>query len=473
MVRLIRAVAFIVLIFSAGSAFAAAAPQNWYVQKGATGANTGTSWTNAWNELSQINFSSVNCGDTVWLAGGTYTTSLSINKTCSAGAVLNINRVLSTDAVPVASPGWNSSFDSQVIISDNEIFLNGGAYYTVNGRIGTPVGNNFGISVRCTSSGGCEGIGPVQAGALSHITISYVELFGPACITANGSGPGNCSGSVDGFNIAPSSNPIDSLLLDHMWIHRWSETIRENKWSNAIIQYCYIGEIRQASSGGEHEDIVYSYPSTNQTWRYNHIYSSPNDGMFHEFSTGAVNEAYYGNVIYHSGAAIISWKSGSTFGPVTLINNTFENDGTFGDVQPGNINWAGSFVAGSVVENNIYENISNGGNGPQGTVDYNAYSTGIGQDSGAHSFTYVPGTLGLSVMFVNESPSNPVAADFLLTALGATTFQGGKALSAPYDKDPDGNTRGADGHWYLGAYQYVGSQSQGPQPPTGLVATAQ
>jgi hypothetical protein len=41
---------------------------------------TGTTWATAWNELDQIKWSSVNPGDTVKLAGGTYTTALSLSK---------------------------------------------------------------------------------------------------------------------------------------------------------------------------------------------------------------------------------------------------------------------------------------------------------------------------------------------------------------------------------------------------------
>ena len=57
---------------------------NYYVRKGAAGTNKGTDWTNAWNEMSQINFSTLACGDTVWIAGGNYTTALRGNKICTS-----------------------------------------------------------------------------------------------------------------------------------------------------------------------------------------------------------------------------------------------------------------------------------------------------------------------------------------------------------------------------------------------------
>src|SRR5260370_24736721 len=130
MARLLSGGMCIALILSAKGAFGAATNTNWYVLKGAAGSNNVTSWTNAWNEMNQINFSTVACGDTIWLAGGTYTTTLAVNKTCTSSTVLNINRVLSTDAVPVAATGWNTSFDNQVAILNAQISIEG-AWFTI------------------------------------------------------------------------------------------------------------------------------------------------------------------------------------------------------------------------------------------------------------------------------------------------------------------------------------------------------
>jgi len=55
---------------------------NWYVRpNGSTyGSANGTSWTNAWSGWSGIIWASVNAGDTIWVAGGTYTQQLIPNK---------------------------------------------------------------------------------------------------------------------------------------------------------------------------------------------------------------------------------------------------------------------------------------------------------------------------------------------------------------------------------------------------------
>jgi hypothetical protein len=451
----------IILSLLAGPAFSA----NWYVLKSASGANNGTSWTNAWNEMNKINLSSVACGDTIWLGGGTYTTGLTINKTCTAGAVLNINRVLATDAAPVAAAGWNSSFASQVILSDSSIDLFSGSYFNINGRVGTVAANNFGISVRCNGGSGCVALNGADygGGSLNHITISYLELYGPPCVTA-----GSCTSGSDGFNIAPSNaaNTVNYVTLDHSWVHRFSETIRAALWNNCTIQYSDIDTM--AFTPAEHEDILFSYDQVNFTFRYNRVYTSPNDGIF--FYGDEKNTQIYGNVIYHSGGALLTFYQGFTHN-VFVYNNVFENDGKFGDYQPGYVYFiSGATVTGEVA-NNIFDNVTISGS--CGSIcNHNAYSTTVSaQDSGAGTLTFNTGTVGASVMFVNEAPSNPAVADFHLTAKGATTFANGKSLAAPFNVDMDGVTRGTGGTWTIGAYQYTGGSTTpptAPAPPTNL-----
>jgi hypothetical protein len=242
--------------------------------------------------------------------------------------------------------------------------------------------------------------------------------------------------------------------------HRTGEAFRGCGWDSSTIQYSLIYDTN--NDGQQHEDILYSNPPyQNVTWRYNKIFMSPNDGIFFEGGTGAVNWAFYGNVVYHSGGELIVFKTGSNYGPVYIYNNVFENDGTFGDYQPGWLDFTGPMVGGEVA-NNVFENISIVSKPPN--ASHNAYSLSSANDGGTGSINYNPDTLGASVMFVNESPSNPILADFHLTSTGASTFAKGKTLAAPYNMDPDGNTRGADGNWYMGAFQY----GNAPAPPTGL-----
>src|SRR5689334_18424512 len=53
-------------LICAASAHAA----TWYVNKSATGANTGADWNNAWTALQSVNWANIQPGDTIYVAGG-------------------------------------------------------------------------------------------------------------------------------------------------------------------------------------------------------------------------------------------------------------------------------------------------------------------------------------------------------------------------------------------------------------------
>src|SRR5580658_311438 len=97
--------------------------KSWYIAKGASGTSTspcssaGTTWTNAWGEMDQINWSCVSAGDTVWIAGGTYSQGFVVGASGTATKPIYIARVLSTDEVPASAPGWSPAFDAQVIVT--------------------------------------------------------------------------------------------------------------------------------------------------------------------------------------------------------------------------------------------------------------------------------------------------------------------------------------------------------------------
>src|SRR4051812_28157757 len=65
----------------------------YYVSKNGNN-TTGSSWSNAWNELDQINWSSIQAGDTIYIDGGstsmTYTSTLTPTASGSSGSPITI-----------------------------------------------------------------------------------------------------------------------------------------------------------------------------------------------------------------------------------------------------------------------------------------------------------------------------------------------------------------------------------------------
>lgn len=106
---------------------------SWYVEKGATGANTGADWANAWHELNQIVQASVNPGDVVYLGGGDYTNYLNWTKAGTQASPITIRAsqevghngmVYITNGVEIAA-NWvtlngarDDNFQTNVSVSD-------------------------------------------------------------------------------------------------------------------------------------------------------------------------------------------------------------------------------------------------------------------------------------------------------------------------------------------------------------------
>lgn len=429
------------------------AGNNWYVLKGATGSNAGTSWTNAWNELSQINWSTVACGDIVWLGGGTYTTSTTIAKSCTSGSPLTVQSVLSSDATPTSAAGYTSAVLNQVLVSNSSIDVDSGAYITLNGRKGViGTSSSFGISMQCPSGNGCGPITVGESSAATNVTLTYLELYGPPCVTAGGVGEGTCTQGTHAVDHGLSSTT--NLLMDHMWMHRFAEIVRPYQWTNYTIQYSDMDTTRETPA--EHEDLMYAANPTSGTMRYNILWGSPNDGLF--FDQGGNSLNFYGNVYYNSGGGYMIWDNDAgPNGVLNMYNNTFSSDESFGDfICPSNcpwIDWLTTFSS-VTIENNIFDHVTY--SGTPGTGNYNAYSTDIGkQDSGANSFTYTSAFAPSNLQFVTTSTSNPISANYQLTTTGQTTFSNGITLSSPYNIDPLGVTRGVNGSFTIGAYQTV------------------
>ena len=437
-----------------------ASAANWYVRPSSAGSNTGADWNNAWS-LSTINWGSVRAGDTLWLAGGQYSGGLTTGASGSAGSPILIYRAQATDSVPASAAGWSSSFDSTITLGG--IDVPSGSYVTISGRV------QGGIVIKVTAAGG-DCVTGAEAGSISNISFYNISCVGP--YTSGNVG----GGGAHGFNIAPSNNKVSNVLIHACSVVGMGESLRASNWSNVTVEYCYLADTNTNSA--EHEDVMYSYPSTNVVFRYNVINNSPNDGVFFEYG-GATNFSFYGNIYYNSEGWFICTKaaSGSVYGPIYIYNNVFMSPSTGGAWVSTN---SASMTGTSYVYNNIFYNVSNDVSGSGVTSDYNAYNyTTLGgyswNSNEAHSFTFT----GSPFVSIPADPQ-PVGAlvapwgtagDFRLTAAAQAKFQNGIALANDgfLNKDVQGNTRGTGGFWYMGAYQNGSSQpASTPQPVTGL-----
>jgi hypothetical protein len=118
----------------------------------------------------------------------------------------------------------------------------------------------------------------------------------------------------------------------------------------------------------------------------------------------------------------------------------------------------------------IYNNTFYGMHGPSGVSGGNVSgSTGIVvQNNLWQACVYTPGFAYVQTQ--DHNILNTGVARFVNTATGdfrlaTNTPTAGITLGSPYNLDPNGNVRGADGWWDIGAYEFGGTNIVVPPPP--------
>ena len=143
---------------------------NWYVRPTAQGSNTGVDWNNAWS-LTAINWGSVKPGDTVWLAGGLYSSLLTIGANGIANSRIFIMRPTAADSAPTSAAGWQGSFAGTVSVLG--IRIPGNNFITIDGR------TQYGIVANMTNSnGGAVGMDIFRSASSNNLQILNVEVLG-------------------------------------------------------------------------------------------------------------------------------------------------------------------------------------------------------------------------------------------------------------------------------------------------------
>ena len=146
----------------------------WYVDNAASGANNGTSWTDGWQSLADIQWGSIQPGDTILISGGadgsekTYAEALTIKASGNETERITIQ------------VGQEAGHNGTVVITGNQYWgilfdgsgmsVNGYCHYvTVSGQVGT--GNECKIRVSDPDDSGIY-----IRGISSNFIIEYIEI---------------------------------------------------------------------------------------------------------------------------------------------------------------------------------------------------------------------------------------------------------------------------------------------------------
>jgi hypothetical protein len=425
------------------------AGRNFYVRAGATGLNNGSDWNNAWKGCGDIVWggAGVNAGDTVWIAGGLYTNTLAPAVSGTPDAWIYVKRPLSTDFAATSAAGWNSSYDSQVVIDPGDhalyFYVSGLSYLCVDGRV------DSGIKLVCPNT---EGAAVAIKQGVNYITLTNLDLAGPG-----GSTPVVMNGDNRGIDATAWNGSfyeaINHLLVTHCRIHGQVNNLWLINCDNSTIEYCKIYDSGAVNFGQFHANVCAVSTSTNVTWRYNEIYNHQVEGIMFLFG-GSANWYIYGN-LWHDGmtgvARVLEAQDGVE-GPFYFYNNTIVNVGTSIGIANGGI-----YMPGSRGRNNIYWNTT-----VPGTPGFQGAYAGLPDND--YDFT----NLGMLEPHGVTNGANPFVStntqDYhLVDNVGAAYPRDeGVALTSPYRFGLDGNVRGTDGSWDVGAYEFGPPDSPAP-----------
>ena len=394
----------------------AASAASFYVRQGASG--NGIDWTNAWGSPASINWSSVNPGDTIYLAGGTYG-AFSGGKSGTAGNPITLKKATASDHGTVT--GWSDSYDTRVIIDGNGVQFSkcidadGTNYITIDGAV------KYGIWLRNAEYG-------IHGDPANNLTVRYVEA---------GDGGGT---------------------------FKLNEDAIQGRGNNLLVEYSYFHDNDNTVT---HGDSVQWYGGDNLIFRYNVMKNSGQIFMFSWDPETPGNIQIYYNVFYNRGGTHYNGISKQVCPAVgktwKVYNNTFDLEATSDDGYNNLWSGAGScaqqeFINNAVIYSNAY---SLGGL----THRYNGFD-----NSGQYIVFNIPTETGrvtaTDLGFVNVS-----SADYHLTVSSPLI---GKGTNVGLTRDFDGNL--VSGTPSIGAFEYGGTppppDTTPPSAPTNLSATA-
>jgi hypothetical protein len=410
-----------------------------FVNKSATGSNNGTSWANAWTNVSSIGWSGLSAGDVVCVAGGTYSGSISTGKSGTSGNPITIRRATAADATCGSSTtGWTSAFDTQAVIGGINL---GNDFVTIDGA----VANGFKMNL-ANVSGSPSAIG--VSGPTNGVIVRYTEVAGPCGTTACPQNGDARSIDLNSWN-GSSYNLQNNMTIQYNNLHGACTILWSAHSINLIIEHNRFADSADSTPGNPncHPNVIAEQDSTNVSFRYNEVTNWEVEGIM-ACPNGGCSSSWdiYGN-FWHDpmpgSYPRVLEAQGNSNGPYHVYNNTFVNL-YYICANTGN---GGSFAPGTQGRNNVFwgNNFANCGL-PSDDYDYSDKSLS-GEANGQGS---------ASNIFASVS-----SKDFHLT----THTKPGLNLGSPYNLDYDGNPRMT---WDRGAWEFSSGTSSKPNPPTNL-----
>ena len=410
---------------------------NHYIRDGATGSAPCSDWSSG--TACDVLPATLTRGDTYYIADGSYA-AYTFGDAASGTTLITIKKA--TVADHGIATGWLDTYGDGQAVFGQLAFSS--PYWLIDGQTGGGPGSwqsGFGFKISWSDT---TPLIDLHTNTPAHVTIRHVELEG----TSNSGGGGSLAQD------AVAVFGADDFTISYFYTHAIGRCPFFISPGNGFLaEYGYIADF--VSTGAAHAEVASiwdfggAFPTATTTFRYNIFgYIQGTGGlMWDSTSNSNARLDIYGNIFWLDPAlsgydnccnGIIGGWTGFAFANVHVLNNSFVN-------IPG-AEVLSTFPNGSNTEasNNLFYNVTSPGGGSSvwSAVTNNHFisTTSIGTST----------STGSGNPFVNLN-----GLDFRLA--GATTT--GVSLSAPYNVDMLGNTRGADGTWDRGAYEYVVSSS--------------
>ncbi len=418
----------------------------YYVRQGATGSNNGSDWTNAFTELpnsysSGFYYTNLNRGATYYIADGDYSSKSLVFYTTESGVqYITIKKATSNDHG--TNTGWQSSYgDGQANWATLWIAR---SYYKFDGQTGGGPGSwtsGYGFEIYSTPSADTNyvTIGK-NSNEVNNVEIKHVKVGGPSPPTA---------GYGRGAYLPPTYPARRNITLSYNYFHDCGDVMvtTYDGIYNLLLEYNRFE--RTASSETSHGTGIELGDVRGADIRYNQFVDIIGTGIIGGYNTASNdildNIKIYGNLFFNTPSFFPpgAWNGivYTVSGALGTVSNWAFHDNTIYMVEPVSINVG-------ICES--YSNCVSSGHTAYNNLFY------VNQAPSWNDVDHSNNACNHAISETNFQPltSNPFVDstnyDFHLTA-GTTA---GMTLSSPYNVDMEGNTRGADGVWDRGAYEY-------------------
>lgn len=370
-------------------------PHFHYVRAGATGANNGTGWTDAFTT-----WPTMVRGETYYVAGGNYP-SHNFNTAASGSTLITVKHA--TVADHGTSIAWQDAYAVQSHIAFSGWFAGNGGI--VGTEISTPfwvIDGGQGQTLFATDATAYGFIVDKPSGASSCSTAnqSYFWIADVSNVTYRYIAIDGCGSGFDVQQVGFDNGTGSGRVIEHNFANHLQNSIKLFQATSDTVQYNQLWN--QWTSGAHHGESVNNFSTDQITFRYNYLDGCTGTACIacNIGNTIAMNHwSIYGNIFanYSGGNGAIGGVT-QVIANTVVYNNTFVNGSTVwfkdGDGDASAVN--------NVLENNLLYNSNSSIDLASGNIairDYNAYF-----NSGSPSETHVQ--IGAGNPFVNSGSLN-------------------------------------------------------------------